>query len=92
MFAALNACSRRRTSRWNGWRTLWDGWPATAPYALVAPLVIIGLGQTLGRTTGGAGPLVGLLGTMLALLCKGATTAYYARVHRVGDYGAAVPE
>ena len=76
-----------------GWRTLWDGWPTTAPYALVAPLVVVGLGQTLGRTIGGAGSLaVGLLGMMFALLCKGATTAYYLRVHRVGDYGAAVPK
>jgi len=76
-----------------GWRTLWDGWPATAPYALVAPLVVIGLGQTLGRTIGGPGAFaVELLGTLLTLLCKGATTAYYLRTHSVGDYGAALAE
>ena len=74
-----------------GWRTLWGGWPATAPYALVAPLVVLALGQTLGRSITGAGALaVGVAGTLLTLLCKGATTAYYLRVHDVGEYGAAV--
>jgi len=72
-----------------GWRTLWDGWPATAPYALVAPLVVIGIGQTLGRTNGGAGVVVTVLGVLATLVCKGATTAYYLRQHQVGDIGAA---
>jgi len=76
-----------------GWRTLWDGWPATAPYALVAPLVLIGVGQTLGRTAGGdASFVVTLLGLLVALACKGATSAYYLRAHAVGDYGAALVE
>jgi hypothetical protein len=73
-----------------GWRTLWDGWPTTAPYAVVAPLVLIGLGQALGRTLGGAGSLaVSLVGLLVALVFKGATAAYYLRIHRVGDGGAA---
>jgi len=71
-----------------GWRTLWDHWPATAPYALVAPLVIIGLGQALGRGFGGGGILLTLFGTLLALWFKGATAAYYLRHHRVPDSGA----
>ncbi|MBV8983088.1 MAG: hypothetical protein JO248_01415 [Acidimicrobiia bacterium] len=76
-----------------GWQTLWSGWPATAPYAVVAPLVVIALGQTLGRTAGGAASVaVELVGTLLALLCKGATTAYYLRVHEVGEYGAAAAQ
>jgi hypothetical protein len=73
-----------------GWRTLWDGWPGTAPYALVAPLVVIGIGQSLGGAAGGLGSLaVSEIGLMVALLCKGATSAYYLRTHRVPDSGAA---
>jgi hypothetical protein len=72
-----------------GWRTLWGGWPATAPYAVVAPLVVIGLGQALQRTVGGGVTItVALLGTMLSLLFKGATAAYFQRHHRVSDSGA----
>jgi hypothetical protein len=72
-----------------GWRTLWDGWPATAPYAVAAPLVLIGLGQLLPRTLGAGGFVASLVGLLLALLFKGATAAYYLRIHRVGDFGAA---
>jgi hypothetical protein len=72
-----------------GWRTLWDGWPATAPYAVAAPLVLIGLGQLLSRTLGAGGFAASLVGLLLALLFKGATAAYYVRIHRVGDFGAA---
>jgi hypothetical protein len=72
-----------------GWRTLWDGWPATAPYAVAAPLVLIGVGQLLSRTLGAGGSLASLVGLLLALLFKGATAAYYLRIHRVGDFGAA---
>jgi hypothetical protein len=71
-----------------GWRTLWDGWPATAPYGLVAPLVIIGLGQVLGRALGAAAIVLTILGTLLGLWFKGATTAYYLRHHEVRDKGA----
>jgi hypothetical protein len=73
-----------------GWRTLWDGWPATAPYAVAAPLVLIGVGGLLSRTIGAGGSIaVSLVGLLLALLFKGATAAYYLRGHRVGDDGAA---
>jgi hypothetical protein len=73
-----------------GWRTLWDGWPATAPYAVVAPLVLIGVGQVFSRTLGAGGSIgLTLLGLLLALLFKGSTAAYYLREHDVGDDGAA---
>jgi hypothetical protein len=72
-----------------GWRTLWDGWPATAPYAVAAPLLLIGVGQLLSRTLGAGGFAASLVGLLLALLFKGATAAYYLRIHRVGDGGAA---
>jgi len=71
-----------------GWRTLWDGWPATAPYALVAPLVVIAVGQVLGRAFGGGGVVLTVFGTLLSLWFKGATAGYYLRHHRVPDSGA----
>ena len=72
-----------------GWRTLWDGWPATAPYAVAAPLLLIGVGQLLSRTLGAGGFAASLVGLLLALWFKGATAVYYLRIHRVGDDGAA---
>jgi hypothetical protein len=73
-----------------GWQTLREGWPAAAPYALLAPLVVIGLAQVLSRALG-AGGSIGLtaVGYLLGLWFKGATAAYYLRQHDVGDDGAA---
>lgn len=67
------------------------GWPGTAWYALVPPLAFVALTYLRPPEAGMAGGWLALsaIATLLNLLAKGATAAFYLREHQVDDDGAA---
>jgi len=71
-----------------GFRLLRKTWPAAAPYALIPPLAAVALSLYSGLRPAVSIPLVAA-STLLNLVVKGATAAYYLRVMpSVGDDGA----
>lgn len=77
-----------------GIKMLRDGWPGTAWYALLPPLAFVALSYT--RPPESATEPIWLVATcaatLLNLLAKGATAAFYLRHSEVGDDGAAFME
>lgn len=85
---ALAFTTRRVTVAWRvGHRTLVDGWPSSAWYALVPPLAALIAFRALPLRVAGVAVLTAF-GSLLNLWFKGAVAAYYLRVHEVGDDGA----
>lgn len=73
-----------------GFRLLRASWPAAAPYALVPPLAAVAVSLYSGLRPAVSIPLVAA-STMVNLIVKGATAAYYLRVMpSVGVDGALV--
>lgn len=72
-----------------GLRMLRSEWPRCAWYALVPPLALVLLVQSIPRSTLGVIPVAGLgvLASMLGLGFKGATAAYYLRRQNVPEDG-----
>jgi hypothetical protein len=62
-----------------GLRVLRASWPSTAPYALIPPLAVVAFTLYSGLSPALAVPLVAA-STLLNLIVKGATAAYYLRV------------
>lgn len=62
-----------------GRRLLRASWPSTAPYALIPPLAVVAFSLYSGLSPTTSVPLV-TVSTLLNLVVKGATAAYYLRV------------
>jgi hypothetical protein len=62
-----------------GLRVLRASWPSTAPYALIPPLAVVAFALYSGLGPATSVPLVAA-STLLNLIVKGATAAYYLRV------------